>query len=86
MLARRAGTSHSTLAAYESGTKAPRLTTLLRLLHAAGFDLRNELVPLDPFEDRTRQGERLESVLELAEAFPTRHEPTITYPRFPEAP
>lgn len=38
-LARRSGTSRTTLSAYENGRKAPTATTLLRILGAAGFDL-----------------------------------------------
>ena len=38
-LARRAGTSQPTIAAYESATKSPNLRTLRRLAGAAGLDL-----------------------------------------------
>jgi len=38
-LARRAGTSGATVAAYERGSKEPRLSTLRRLLEAAGMRL-----------------------------------------------
>ncbi len=38
-LARRAGTSQPTLARYESGSVAPRLDTVARLLEASGHDL-----------------------------------------------
>lgn len=38
-LAAKAGTSGSTLAAYESGTKDPRTATLAKILAAAGWDL-----------------------------------------------
>lgn len=38
-LARVAGTSQSTLASYETGRREPRLSTLRRILGAAGFDL-----------------------------------------------
>lgn len=44
-LARRAGTSHSTLAAYEAGRKAPSLATLERIVKAAGFELSVEARP-----------------------------------------
>lgn len=39
-LARRAGTSQPTIAAYESGDKVPTVGTLERLLRAAGTELR----------------------------------------------
>jgi transcriptional regulator with XRE-family HTH domain len=38
-LARRAGASRPTLAAYAAGTKSPNLATAERILRAAGFDL-----------------------------------------------
>jgi transcriptional regulator with XRE-family HTH domain len=38
-LARRAGTSRSTLSAYERGRKSPTIATFARLLAEAGFDL-----------------------------------------------
>lgn len=39
-LAARAGTSDATLSAYETGAKDPRASTLLRVLAAAGTELR----------------------------------------------
>lgn len=47
-LARRAGTSRPTLAAYEHGRKSPTLETAARLLGAAGFRL--DIAPLPSFE------------------------------------
>lgn len=41
-LARRAGTSQPTVAAYEAGTKTPTVATLDRLLEAAGAEVRAE--------------------------------------------
>ena len=80
-LADRAGTSHSTLAAYESGRKVPSTETLARILRAAGFAADLELRPRmeSPGLDR---GEELVAVLELAAAFPARHEPELRYPIF----
>jgi transcriptional regulator with XRE-family HTH domain len=46
-LAARAGTGQSAIAAYESGARQPSLPTLLRLLDAAGLDLRTHLAPID---------------------------------------
>jgi transcriptional regulator with XRE-family HTH domain len=51
-LAELAGTSGPTVAAYESGTKDPRASTLLRLLAAAGKDA--QLVQRRPAADRFR--------------------------------
>lgn len=44
-LAQRAGTSQSAVARLERGHSSPSLATLERLVGAAGFDLRIELVP-----------------------------------------
>jgi transcriptional regulator with XRE-family HTH domain len=44
-LARRAGTSQSAVARLERGHASPTVATLERLVGAAGFDLRLELVP-----------------------------------------
>ena len=41
----RAGTSHSTLAAYEAGRKVPTVETLDRVVRAAGYELAVELTP-----------------------------------------
>lgn len=48
-LARRAGASRPTLAAYASGTKSPNLSTAERIVQAAGFDL--DLVPRPVFRE-----------------------------------
>ena len=48
-LARRAGASRPTLAAYAAGTKIPNLATAERIIRAAGFDL--ELVPHPVFRE-----------------------------------
>jgi len=81
-LAELAGTSHSTLAAYEAGTKAPSVVTLDRIVRAAGFSLETTLAP----RAEISRGEELEAVLQLAEQFPARHHATIDYPPFPCAP
>ena len=73
-LARRAGTSHATLHAYETGAKEPRLDTLIRLAHAAGFTLEIELSPRpDAGPARAAKGAELVDALLLAEAFPVQH-------------
>lgn len=81
-LARRAGTSHSTLAAYESARKVPSVDTLDRIVRSAGFEVQPVLVPDVGGADRTARGRELRDVLELAAAFPARHAPTQEYPRF----
>lgn len=82
-LAEVAGTSHSTLAAYESGSKVPTVATLDRIVRAAGFALDAELAPRRTQVDGLSRGAELAAVLRLAGAFPTRHEATLTYPPFP---
>jgi transcriptional regulator with XRE-family HTH domain len=51
-LAAAAGTPQSTIAKIERGRRDPTLTTLERLVRAAGFDLRIQLVPHDDHDDR----------------------------------
>lgn len=50
-LARRAGTSQTTISAYESGAKVPALATLERVLAAAGFDLRMSLATAEDHDE-----------------------------------
>jgi transcriptional regulator with XRE-family HTH domain len=47
-LARRAGTAQSLVARIEGGRTSPRSDTLARLLEAAGYDGRLELLPSVP--------------------------------------
>jgi transcriptional regulator with XRE-family HTH domain len=56
-LARRAGTSQPTIAAYETGRKEPSLSTLSRILRAARLDLRTRLVPHDDHDEWIRRYE-----------------------------
>jgi transcriptional regulator with XRE-family HTH domain len=83
-LARRARTSHSTLAAYEAGRTVPSVATLDRIVRAAGFDADVSLsmrVGGGP-EDREARARELVEVLELAEMFPARHAQELEYPKF----
>ena len=50
-LAERARVPVTMISAYERDQRQPTLTTLLRLLHAAGFDLRLHLAEYDPHDD-----------------------------------
>jgi transcriptional regulator with XRE-family HTH domain len=81
-LATRAGTSHSTLAAYEAGRKIPTVDTLDRVVRAAGFELAIELVPNVGGPDRAARGRELAEVLDLAARFPARHTATLEFPIF----
>jgi transcriptional regulator with XRE-family HTH domain len=47
-LAQRAGTAQSVVARIEGGQTSPTVDTLVRLLDAAGFEPRTELVPRPP--------------------------------------
>ncbi len=79
-IARRAGTSAATLAAYETGRITPSVDTLDRLLAAAGFDAAVALTPRCSGHER---GVELAEVLHLADQFPARHAPDIAVPAFP---
>ena len=81
-LARRAGTSHSTLSAYENGHKVPTVETLDRIVRAAGFVAGVDLEPDVGGPHRAARGRELVEVLELAALFPARHAPTLDAPRF----
>ena len=50
-LAERAGVPVTMISAYERDQRQPTLATLLRLLHAAGFDLRLHLAAHDPHDE-----------------------------------
>lgn len=81
-LARRAGTSHSTLAAYEQGRKTPSIATFTRILErcdvAVDFLLSRRVRSADGID----RGEELRAVLELAEQFPARMEREMDLPVF----
>lgn len=84
-LAHRAGTSHTTLLAYEQGKKAPTVGTFMRILDAAGFAVDFELSRRVRERDGIDRGDELEQVLDLAAQFPARHRRRITFPRFAKA-
>ena len=50
-LAEAAGISQQVVSAYETGRREPTLPTLLRLVRAAGLDLRFRLEALDPHDE-----------------------------------
>ncbi len=83
-LALRANTSHSALAAYESGSKVPNVETLERVINAAGFAIDISL------EKRMRlhssspasKGTELEKVLALAQQLPARPSKNLNAPVF----
>ena len=81
-LARRAGTSHSTLAAYEADRKVPSVETFDRLLRAAGYASTVDVAPAVGGVDPADRGRELVEVLDLAARFPARHDRTLRFPRF----
>lgn len=82
-LARKAGTSHATLHAYESGAKEPRLETVERIAAAAGFALEIAVAGRpDAGPDRQAKGRELVEVLDLAGQFPARHARRLRAPVF----
>lgn len=86
-LARRAGTSHSAVSAYETGRRSPTAETVGRIVRAAGFALDVTLCRrIYGDEHGGCRGEELEAVLLLAEQFPTRHSPELAAPVFGRAP
>lgn len=50
-MARRAGVAVTMISAYERGRRQPTLPTLMRLLRAAGFELRMNLAPQDSHDE-----------------------------------
>ena len=53
-LAERAGTSQPAIAAYEAGRKDPSVSTLAKIVRAAGLDLRIGLAPHDDHDEWLR--------------------------------
>lgn len=86
-LADRAGTSHSTLAAYEAGRAVPRVDTLDRILRAAGYATDIEVTRRADAteEERVAKGDELRQALDLAAMFPARHARRLRFPALPRA-
>jgi transcriptional regulator with XRE-family HTH domain len=84
-VARRAGTSHATLLAYENGRKVPGIATFIRILEACGFAVNFDLERRIRDADGIPRGEELEEVLALAEQFPAMMPKEMDYPRFGRA-
>lgn len=81
-LARRAGTSHATLLAYENGKKVPGVDTLERIARAAGFAVDLNLSRRIRGNAEYSRGEELTDALELAAQFPSKHSRKMVYPAF----
>jgi len=85
-LARRAGTSHATLLAYEEGRKAPAITTWLRIVQAAGYAVDFRLERRIREVDGLARGDELAAALTQAEQFPATPSRKPALPRFPSKP
>ena len=84
-LADLAGTSQPAVAMYESGERDPGASTLARLLAATGSRLRVEgghaQLRTPGRAELERVNRQLIDVLDLAAKLPTRHSPTLEFPR-----
>jgi len=80
-LAQQAGTSASTLSAYESGASVPSVSTLERLLRAAGYEAVVTLRPAPPADER-ELAEKIELLFAFADALPRRQRGPLKYPVF----
>jgi transcriptional regulator with XRE-family HTH domain len=80
-LAQRGGTSASTLSAYESGASVPSVSTLGRLLRAAGFEVEANLRPAPPIDDR-ELAEKIEALFSFVDTLPRRQRGQLRYPAF----
>lgn len=79
--ARRAGTSHATILAYENGRKVPSIATFLRIIEAYGFALDFVKASRIRYRDGIHRGDELMEVLELAAAFPGHVSRHMNYPK-----
>lgn len=77
--AERANVSRSALAAYESGVRLPSLERLLDILESLEFTVRIELAPRVRERDGVPRGEELAQVIRLAEQYPRRDRPQISF-------
>lgn len=80
-LARRGGTSASTLSAYESGASVPSVATLSRLLRAAGFEAEANLRPM-PTADEQQLAEKLEALFSFVDVLPRGKRGPLRFPVF----
>lgn len=83
-LARRARTSPAAIVLYESGERDPTVSTLQRIVEAAGATVDLVVAPAVPRPDAERAGRVLAEVLELAEHLPRRrNRRALTFPPLP---
>ena len=77
--AERASVSRSALSAYESGVRLPPLEKLLGILEALEFSVYIELEPRVRERNGVPRGEELAQVIRLAEQYPRRDRPEISF-------
>jgi len=80
-LAMRGRTSASTLAAYESGASIPSVSTLARLLRAAGFEVAANLRPV-PTADERELAQKIEALFSFVDVLPRGPRRSLRYPVF----
>lgn len=81
-LGRAAGISRAVIAEFQAGREDPSFQTLVRILRAAGFELRPELRSVVGGVDPAARGRDLVEALELAAQFPARHDRYLNAPVF----
>lgn len=84
-LARRVGTSHATLIAYERAAKVPSVVTFLRIMEGCNVAVDFSTTKRIRASDGIARGDELLAVLRLAQQFPARMPRTMDYPVFPRA-
>lgn len=70
-LAQRAAVPTTMISAYERDKRQPTLPTLLRLLHAAGFELRMRLEPYEPDAVESLESRQAEKWRQARSVIPT---------------
>ena len=83
--AERANVSRAALSAYESGVRLPPLEKLLGILESLEFTVRIELEPRVRERDGVPRGEELAEVIRLAEQYPRRDRPEISFLSIPRS-
>jgi hypothetical protein len=69
------------LSAYESGISVPSVTTLARLLRAAGFELEADLKPVHT-TDEQELAQKFEALCAVVDALPSARGGPLRYPVF----
>jgi hypothetical protein len=70
------------LSAYEAGTSVPSVSTLVRLLRAAGFEVEASLRPA-PVRDEQELAKKIEALFAFVDVLPRGERGALRYPIFP---